>query len=92
MFPNASAAFVIVMYDPPDGERDEFYLGASDGTFWFLSTPLPKKTEAIFHNISASAEFLALKHESRILGQWSNPASGSRKSKTSSPWVKQHRV
>ena len=83
MFPNASAAFVIVMYDPPDGERDEFYLGASDGTFWseLLSPPLPKTNEAIFHNISASgelsAEVLALKHKSRILRQWSNPVSAT---------------
>ena len=33
-------------------------------------------------------EVLALKHESRILGQWSNPVSGSRKSRASSPWAK----
>ena len=39
-----------------------------------------------------TAEVLALKHESRILGQWSNPVSGSRKSQASSPWAKQHRV
>ena len=32
------------------------------------------------------AEVLALKDESRILGQWSNPVSGSRKSQASSPW------
>ena len=39
------------------------------------------------------AEILALKHESRILGQWSNPVSGSsRNSQSSSPWAKQHRV
>ena len=38
------------------------------------------------------AEFLAQKHESRILGQWSNLVSGSRKSQASSLWVKQHRV
>ena len=37
-------------------------------------------------------KFLALEHESRILGQWSNPVSGSRKSRYSSPWAKQHRV
>ena len=36
------------------------------------------------------AEVLALKHESRILVQWSNPVSGSRKSQDSSPWAKQH--
>ena len=29
-------------------------------------------------------EVLALNHESRILGQWSNPLSGSRKSQASS--------
>ena len=34
----------------------------------------------------------ALKHKSRILGQWSNPVSGLRKSQASSPWAKQHRV
>ena len=38
------------------------------------------------------AEVLALKHKSRILGQWSNPVSGLRKSPASSLWVKQHRV
>ena len=44
------------------------------------------------HQISLSeAEVLALKHESRIFGQWSNPVSGSRKSQASSPWAKQHR-
>ena len=39
-----------------------------------------------------TAEVIALKHESRILGQWSNPVSGSRKSQASSPWAKQHRA
>ena len=39
-----------------------------------------------------TAEFLALKQESRILGQWSNPVSGLRKCQASSPWAKQHRV
>ena len=37
----------------------------------------------------AESEVLALKHDSRILGQWSNPVSGSRKSQASSPWDKQ---
>ena len=37
-------------------------------------------------------EVFALKHESRILGQWSNPVSGSRKSQASSPWAKQYRL
>ena len=37
-------------------------------------------------------EVVALKHESRILGQWSKPVSGSRKSQASSLWVKQHWV
>ena len=32
-----------------------------------------------------SAKVLALKHESRILGLWSNPVSGARKSQASSP-------
>ena len=40
----------------------------------------------------STAEVLALKHESRILGQLSNPVSGSRKSHASSPWAEQHRV
>ena len=35
---------------------------------------------------------LAPKHESRILRQRSNPVSGSRKSKASSLWAKQHRA
>ena len=35
-------------------------------------------------------EILALKDESRILGQWFDPVSGSRKSQASSPWAKQH--
>ena len=35
-------------------------------------------------SVSQSAEVLALKHESRILRQWSNPVSGS-------PWATQHR-
>ena len=41
-----------------------------------------------------TADVLALKHESRILGQWSNskPVSGSRKNQASSPWAKQHIV
>ena len=37
-------------------------------------------------------EVLALKHESRLLGQFSYPVSDSRKSQASSPWAKQHRV
>ena len=36
----------------------------------------------------SASEVLALKHESRILRQRSNPVSGSRKSQTSSPWAK----
>ena len=39
---------------------------------------------------SSAPEVLPLKHESRILGQWSYPVCGSRKSQTSSPWAKQH--
>ena len=38
------------------------------------------------------SEILALKHESRILGQWSNPVSGARKSQSSSLWDTQHRA
>ena len=37
-------------------------------------------------------EVLALKRESGILGQWSNPVSGSRKSQVSSPWAKKQRL
>ena len=33
------------------------------------------------------SKVLALKHESRILGQWSNPVCGSWKSQASSPWA-----
>ena len=33
--------------------------------------------------VASATEFLALKHESRILGQWYNPVSGSRKSNAS---------
>ena len=40
----------------------------------------------------AGPEVFALNQESRILGKWSNPVSGSRKSQASSPWAKQHRV
>ena len=38
----------------------------------------------------SGTEVPALKHESRILGQWSNPVSVSRKSLASSPWAKLH--
>ena len=37
-------------------------------------------------------EILSRKQEGRILGQWSNPVSGSRKSQASSTWAKQHIV
>ena len=37
-------------------------------------------------------DVLTLKHESRILGQLSNPISGARKSQTSSPWSKQQSI
>ena len=36
------------------------------------------------------SEVLAIKHESRILGQWLNPVSGPRNSQASSPCPKQH--
>ena len=42
--------------------------------------------------LSACTEVLALKQESRIIGQWYNHVSGSRKSHVSFPWAKQHRV
>ena len=38
-----------------------------------------------------NADILALKHEGRILGQWSNPVSGSRKSQASCPWANQRK-
>ena len=37
-------------------------------------------------------EVLALKHESRILGQRSNPVYGSLKSQVGSPWAKQRQA
>ena len=37
-------------------------------------------------------DIFALKHEITILGQWSNPVSGSRNSQAHSLWAKQHRV
>ena len=42
--------------------------------------------------VSFKPEVLVVKQESRNLGQRSNPVSGSRKSKTSSPRAKQHSV
>ena len=44
------------------------------------------------HGSGMNLEVLPLKHERRILGQWSNPVSGSRKSQASSPWAQQHTV
>ena len=38
------------------------------------------------------SEVLALKHESMINGQWSDPVSGSMKSQASFPWDKHHTV
>ena len=52
---------------------------------------LPGQDEAR-RSLDLPAEVLALKQESRILGQWSNPVSGSRKSQASSPWAKQNSV
>ena len=37
-------------------------------------------------------EILPLKHRSRILGQWANPVSGSRKSQANTPSAKHHRA
>ena len=48
---------------------------------------LPQKKLPTF---PCSPEVLALKHESRIRGQSSNPVCGSRNSVASSPWAKQH--
>ena len=44
----------------------------------------------ISNKVGPLSEVLVLKHESRILGQWSYPVCGSRKSQASSPWAKQH--
>ena len=65
-----------------------------------LLTPPPRWHGGTERNISLlqenrvqfEADILALKLESRIFGQWSNPVSGSRKIQASSPWAKQHRV
>ena len=43
-------------------------------------------------HLDDDAEILVLRHEGRILGQWSNPVSGSKKSQASSPLAKQHRA
>ena len=53
------------------------------------SAGLRKNPEFITFVDDVESEVLALKHESMILGQWSNPVSGSRKSQASSPWAKQ---
>ena len=47
---------------------------------------VPPQSSAVLTDV------LVLKHKSRILGQWSNPVSGSRKSQASSPRAKHHRV
>ena len=66
----------------PTNQPSEFHLGHSrlDPLFSFLG------------EADCPLEILALKHESRILGKWSNPVSGSRMSQASSPWAKQHSV
>ena len=46
--------------------------------------------DALLQERTNQPEVLPLKNESRILGQWSIPGSGSRKSQASSPWAKQH--
>ena len=50
----------------------------------------PSKLSGHMSHPPPPPEVLDLKRESRILKQWSNPVSGSRKSKGSSPWAKQH--
>ena len=59
-----------------------------------FSSNLKGKCSLTYHEsdstMAASAEVLALRHESRIVGQWSNPVLGSRKSQSSSLWAKQH--
>ena len=52
---------------------------------------LPGQDEAR-RSLDLPAEVLALKQESRILGQWSNPVPSSRKIQANSPWAKHHRV
>ena len=46
------------------------------------SAGLRKNPEFITFVDDVESEVLALKHESMILGQWSNPVSGSRKNQT----------
>ena len=59
------------------------YWGGAEGEWKARKSPTPTLSDP---------EVLALNHESRILGQWSNPESGSRKSQASYPWAKQNRV
>ena len=59
---------------------------------WFRGlVPEMSACDVIKKGKKAGPEVLALKHESRILRQWSNPVSGSRKTQASCPWAKQHR-
>ena len=51
------------------------------------SAGLRKNPEFITFVDDVESEVLALKHESMILGQWSNPVSGSRKSQARSTWA-----
>ena len=56
------------------------------------SCVLLRTSSALKLQLAASPDVPDLKHESRILGQWSNPVCGSWKSQASSPWAKQHRA
>ena len=51
------------------------------------SWPQPNSYDSNHPRSGGAAEVLALKHESGILGQWSNPVSGSGKSQASSLWL-----
>ena len=63
-----------------------------DGVKVTSFTPLPyspRSRDPAVTQTPPPPEFLALKHESRILRHSSNPVCGSWKSKASSPWAKQ---
>ena len=59
--------------------------------FSLLASGGSESAEQLKGGAESPQEVLALKHESRIHGQWSDPVSGSMKSQASSPWAKQHR-
>ena len=71
--------------------RVRFY-GFATGIPALKKAPSPWTEHSVPCLVYVLSEVLALKHKSRILRQWADPVSGSRKSQASSPWVKQHRV